>query len=193
MKSALKNIARGIATLLMLIPACASGFGRITAVFTFFGQSICLFPGLPGNYLRTAYYVLTLRRCRFSSRVSFGSFIGKSQSTLGENVYIGSWCVLGLCEIGDRTQIADHVQIPSGRRQHARDSEGRIGTSQAHSFEAISIGRDCWIGAGAIVMNDVGAGCTVGAGSIVTRAVEAGTVVAGNPARPIRSGSQSPE
>jgi acetyltransferase-like isoleucine patch superfamily enzyme len=95
--------------------------------------------------------------------------------------------VFGQCEIGDRTQIGDHVQIPSGRRQHARDSEDRIQGSDPGSFGVVVIGEDCWIGSSAIVMENVGPRSTVGAGSVVTRPVPADTVVAGNPARVIRS------
>ncbi|MRX52112.1 chloramphenicol acetyltransferase [Paracoccus sp. S-4012] len=50
------------------------------------------------------------------------------------------------------------------------------------------IGHDTWIGHGAIVKPEVtvGLGAIVGAGAVVTRDVPAWTIVAGNPARPIR-------
>jgi acetyltransferase-like isoleucine patch superfamily enzyme len=146
-----------------------------------------LFPGLPGNYLRIAYYCLTLRKCSIDSRVSFGTFLNRSSAIIGEGVYIGSWCVFGHCEIGDRTQIGDHVQVPSGRRQHPRDDESRIQGSHGGTYDTVLIGPDCWIGSGAIVMENVGPRSTVGAGSVVTKPVPADTVVAGNPARVIAS------
>jgi acetyltransferase-like isoleucine patch superfamily enzyme len=52
----------------------------------------------------------------------------------------------------------------------------------------ISIGSDAWIGANAIVLRGVmiGTGGIVGAGAVVTRNVPDYTIVAGNPAHPIR-------
>ena len=52
----------------------------------------------------------------------------------------------------------------------------------------VHIGHDVWIGHGAIVLpgRSIGTGAVVAAGAIVTKDVPAYTVVAGNPARPIK-------
>jgi len=52
----------------------------------------------------------------------------------------------------------------------------------------VTIGRDVWIGGGAILLAGItiGDGAIVGAGSVVTRDVPPGLTVVGNPARPIK-------
>jgi len=156
-----------------------------------FAQALATAPGILGDYLRIAYYRLTLKECALGSRIQFGSFFAHPQAKVGRGVYIGSYCVLGRTEIGDRTQVASGVQILSGKRQHSRDSAGSIQGSDQGEFTTISIGQDCWIGAAAVVMADVGAGSTVGAGSVVTNAVPPGTVAVGSPARVIGAASGS--
>jgi acetyltransferase-like isoleucine patch superfamily enzyme len=57
------------------------------------------------------------------------------------------------------------------------------------------IGSNCFIGAHAIIMPGltVGDQCIVGAGSVVTKNVPSGSIVAGNPARILRSGVKTRE
>jgi acetyltransferase-like isoleucine patch superfamily enzyme len=52
----------------------------------------------------------------------------------------------------------------------------------------LRIGSDVWVGTGAVILGPltVGHGAVIGAGAIVTRDVAPYTVVAGNPARPLR-------
>ena len=52
----------------------------------------------------------------------------------------------------------------------------------------VKIEDDCWIGAGAIILNGItiGKGSVVGAGAVVTKDIEPYTIVGGNPARKIR-------
>ena len=51
------------------------------------------------------------------------------------------------------------------------------------------IGANCFIGGGSLILPgvEIGAGCVVGAGSVVTKSVPPGSLVAGNPARVLRS------
>jgi virginiamycin A acetyltransferase len=183
------------------VPAALSGFGRVKPIYTFFAHTCALVPGGPGDYLRSAYYLLTLLEFHMSSRVSFGSFFAHPEARVGSRVYVGSYCILGCVNIGEGTQIASSVQILSGHHQHERDSVGAV--HHGGKFVTVSIGPDCWIGAGSIVMADVGARTTIGAGSIVTRAIPSDVVAVGSPARVIRSremcsadialGSQAPK
>ena len=174
--------------LVMAWPAAAlTAFGRLKTVYSGFAQSFALTPGLPGDYLRAAFYRLTLSRYELSSRIGFGSFFAHPQARVAANAYIGAYCILGRTEIGERTQIASGVQILSGSRQHVRDETGTISGAETGVFTPVIIGADCWIGAGAIVMADVGRGCTIGAGSVVTRPVPPGSVAVGSPAKVIKT------
>lgn len=52
------------------------------------------------------------------------------------------------------------------------------------------IGANCFIGGRSLILPgvEIGDNCVIGAGSVVTKSVPPGTVVAGNPARVVRSG-----
>lgn len=169
-------------------PAAAmSNFGRWEVPFALFATVLAMAPGILGDYLRIAFYKLTLTRCSLSSRIQFGSFFAHPEAQLGHHVYIGSYCILGKTVIGERTQIASGVQILSGRHQHLRDKSGKISGAEQGVFIPVVLGSDCWIGAGAIVMADVGAGSTIGAGSVVSRPIPPGSVAVGSPAKVIKT------
>jgi acetyltransferase-like isoleucine patch superfamily enzyme len=163
------------------------GFGRIRSSYSIFAHICALFPGVPGDYLRVAFYKLTLAECSLQSRISFGSFFAHPEARIAQGVYIGAYCVIGKTAIGERTQIASGVQILSGKRQHTRDGTGGISGSERGEFTSVSIGSDCWIGAAAIIMADVGERSTVGAGSVVTRPIPADCTAVGSPARAVKN------
>jgi acetyltransferase-like isoleucine patch superfamily enzyme len=179
----LKLAVQAISLVVALPFAVVALFGRSQIGYDLGAHSLALVPGVIGDYLRIAYYRLTLRECSLFSRISFGSFFVYPETSVAPGVYIGPYSVLGRCSIGARTQMASAVQILSGSHQHARNESGQIGGSETGQVIEVRIGSDCWIGAAAIVMADVGDGSTVGAGSVVTKPVPPGVVVAGNPAR----------
>lgn len=103
---------------------------------------------------------------------------------LGEGVFLNFNCIiLDVTEviIGDKTQIAPGVQILTA--DHPRDPRQR--ESGLELGRPIRIGRNVWIGAGALILPGVTVGddALIGAGSVVTRDVPAGATVVGNPAR----------
>ena len=107
---------------------------------------------------------------------------------VGDNSYIGNNCTVDCSapvRIGRNVEIAYGAMIVTGTH--------RVG---AHAYRAgptdprpVTIGDGCWIGAGALILPGVtiGDGAIVGAGSVVTEDVAPDTVVAGNPARPVRA------
>ena len=102
--------------------------------------------------------------------VGEGSFIGRAQLQL-----------LDVIEIGKNVVINDGVRLITGT--HDVDSE----YFESHTAP-IKIGDFAWICTGSIILPGVtiAEGAVVAAGAVATKDVPAWTVVAGNPARPIK-------
>jgi acetyltransferase-like isoleucine patch superfamily enzyme len=68
---------------------------------------------------------------------------------------------------------------------HPRAADGKWLTDPASVAKPVKIGKNCFIGARAIILKGVtiGDGAVIGAGAIVTRDVPAGSMAAGNPAK----------
>ena len=103
---------------------------------------------------------------------------------LGEGVFLNFNCVIldvVQVSIGDKTQIGPGVQILTA--DHPRDAAVR--DSGLEFGRPVTIGRNVWIGAAAIVLPGVTVGddAIVGAGAVVTRDVPSGATVVGNPAK----------
>lgn len=179
----LKRAFQTLALAVVLPFAALTAFGRFRGGFSTVAHLFALLPGSPGSFLRAAYYRLTLLECSSDVAIAFGSFFAHPEARIGEHVSIGSYCVIGRTSIGAFTQIASHVEIPSGRRQHDRDEEGRLTGGPG---QTVIIGSQCWIGASAVILADIGEGCEIGAGSVVVKPLAAHCVAAGNPARVIR-------
>lgn len=107
---------------------------------------------------------------------------------IGTGSFVNFHCVFLDCAtigIGDRVQLAPAVQLYTAT--HPLDAATRA--TARESALPIRIGDDCWIGGGAIILPGVtlGAGSVVAAGAVVTRDVPPAVLVAGSPARVIRS------
>ena len=94
----------------------------------------------------------------------------------------------------DQIVIRDHVLIGSGVHIYVSNHDfghaGKAVSEQGHGpVQPVLLHEGCWIGAAAVILPGVtvGANAVVGAGSVVTRDVAANTIVAGNPAKMIRT------
>lgn len=180
-----KRIAQALALLVVFPSAFLTMFGRLRWLFTIFSQLFAIGPGLPGDYLRSAYYMLTLRQCSIDTRISFGTYFVRRESEVGKLVSMGGYCVIGGATIGRGTQIGSHVLIPGGGRQHSRDASGNLTDTK---FDEVTIGDQCWIGDGSVIMADIGERSIIGAGAVVTKPIPSGVVAVGNPARSLNRG-----
>jgi acetyltransferase-like isoleucine patch superfamily enzyme len=138
-------------------------------------------------------------RIHSSSRIGSGSLV--VDSTFDRHSFCGYDCEIASCDVGSFSSIASRVAIGGGRHPlewvgtspafySGRQSiKAKFSTHDRDPIARTRVGHDVWIGYGAMVAQGVtiGDGAVVGMGSIVTRDVPDYTIVAGNPARPIRS------
>lgn len=124
-----------------------------------------------GVYIEAPFYAnFGGRHCHFGNKVYANYHLTCVDDT---HIYIGDHTMLGP---NVTIATAGHPIWPALREQ-------------AYQFNMpVSIGRNCWIGAGAIVMPGVtiGDNTVIGAGSIVTKDIPANVVAVGNPCRVMR-------
>ncbi len=185
LKLAAMALAAGLTAPLVLATWLEARLARSEQVFRFCAELLALAPGLPGVYLRAAFYAGVLESSARESHVGFGSVFVSRGASVGRHASLGCHCVIGHARIGEGAMIGSRVSIPSGSRQHL-DAAGRL-SSEEGRFDTVTIGSGCWIGEGAIVMADVGERSIVAAGAVVSVPMPARALVAGNPARVMKS------
>ncbi len=123
----------------------------------------------------------------------------------GRHVKLGSWTFVNygatfldanMITLGDFVAVAPNVQFitdthpvrPEERIMPPREGDTLPFRVGGYALP-ITVGNYAWIGAGAIILPGVtiGDGAVVGAGSVVTKDVAPRMIVAGNPARELRS------
>ncbi len=89
------------------------------------------------------------------------------------HIYVGDFCMFGPNVV---VATAGHPILPELRERALQYNM------------PVHIGKNCWLGAGAIVLPGVtiGDNCVIGAGSIVTKDIPANSVAVGNPCRVLR-------
>lgn len=112
--------------------------------------------------------------------VHFGKFVyANFNLTLVDDthIYVGDYTLLGPNVV---VATAGHPIAPELRQQ-------------AYQFNApVHIGKNCWIGAGAVIVPGVtiGDNAVIGAGSVVTKDIPSNVVAVGNPCRVLRQVGQ---
>jgi acetyltransferase-like isoleucine patch superfamily enzyme len=132
-------------------------------------------------------------RCRLGRRVFLETCEG-GVIRLGDDVRVnaGTFIVAySEISIGRNALIGEYVSIRDADHGVAAD---RLIREQPHASRPIRIGEGAWIGRGAVILKGVtvGAGAVVAANSVVTRDVRPMAIVAGAPARELRSRGAAP-
>ncbi len=142
---------------------------------------------------------LSLDGIKFGNNVSIGKNttiectgtlknIGKGL-IVGNNVGLGTHGFFGCAggvEIGDDTIFGNYVSIHSENHNFSnKDIPIRL---QGVNRKGVTIGRDCWIGAKATILDGtvIGDGCIVAAGAVVRGVIPPNSIIGGVPAKIIK-------
>jgi virginiamycin A acetyltransferase len=155
-------------------------------LFASFSQFLSLLPGKFGSYSRVGFYRWTMQDCHPEVVISFGTLFSHAGTEIGQGTYIGPQGNIGLCAIAADCLLGSGVHILSGKNQHNFTDLDSPLKDQGGTFSKISIGKDTWIGNGAIVMSNVGKKCVIAAGAVVVTDIPDYAIVGGNPAKIIK-------
>jgi acetyltransferase-like isoleucine patch superfamily enzyme len=150
-------------------------------------------------------HALSKRGVRFGDRTTVGAYalirpssyygggIGEGM-TVGDNSNIGPFAYIGcsgLVTIGKNVMMGPRVGIYAENHNFSRVDIPMKHQGVTHGF--VEIGDDCWIGANSVILSNVriGQGAIVSAGSVVTKDVPPLGIVAGVPAKLVRTRSSS--
>lgn len=119
----------------------------------------------------------------------------KNKMVIGAGSWIGQRCFFhsaGGIVLEEDVGVGPGVQILTS--VHEEPGDGRPWMEGALRFAPVHVGAGTDIGVGAILLPGitVGRGVQIGAGAVVTRDVPDGAVVAGNPARQLRTRASFP-
>ena len=113
--------------------------------------------------------------------------------SLGKRFYAGFGLTVldsAIVTIGDRVMIGPNVLISTA----THEVEVASRRNNIEYALTVTIGDDCWIGGGVVILAGVtiGKGCTVGAGAVVNKSLPGWSVAVGTPARVIKKVKELP-
>jgi len=134
---------------------------------------------------------INLYGCEVGDGTKIGAFVEvQKNAKIGKNCKISSHSFL--CEgvtLEDNVFIGHSVTFINDSYPRATAGNGQLQTEQDWKVETTLVKQGASIGSGSTILSKVviGENAIVGAGSVVTKDVPANTIVAGNPARVLRS------
>lgn len=143
-----------------------------------------------GNNVKFSRFI-NLYGCSIGDNTKLGAFVEiQKNATVGKTCKISSHTFI--CEgvtIEDNVFIGHNVTFINDKYPRATNNNGEIKTEEDWKVEPTLVKKGASIGSGATILSNVtiGKNAIVGAGSVVTKDVPANTIVAGNPARIIRT------
>ena len=143
-----------------------------------------------GNNVKFSKFI-NLYGCSIGDNTKIGAFVEvQKNATVGKNCKISSHTFI--CEgvtIEENVFIGHNVTFINDKYPRATSNNGELQTEADWRVEPTLVKKGASIGSGATILSNVtiGENAIVGAGSLVTKDVPANAIVAGNPARIIRS------
>ena len=137
------------------------------------------------------YDFVNLYGCEIGDNTKIGTFVEIQKGAIvGRNCKISSHTFI--CEgvtIEDNVFVGHHVVFINDRYPRATNPDGQLQQEADWTAQPTTVRRGASIGSGAVILCNVtiGEGAIVGAGSVVTRDVPAHSIVAGNPARLLKT------
>ena len=134
---------------------------------------------------------INLYGCQIGDETKIGAFVEiQKNATVGRRCKVSSHTFV--CEgvtIEDNVFIGHGVTFVNDTYPRATTSDGEMQTERDWEVEKTLVKRGASIGSGSTILANVviGENAIVGAGSVVTRDIPANVIVAGNPARVLRS------
>jgi acetyltransferase-like isoleucine patch superfamily enzyme len=157
---------------------------------------VCITPDVKlGKDVRLSKFI-NLYGCEIGDETKIGAFVEiQKNATVGKRCKVSSHTFV--CEgvtIEDEVFIGHGVTFINDPYPRAATAGGALQTEKDWKVEPTIVRKGASIGSGATIMCNVviGEHAIVGAGAVVTRDVPAHAIVAGNPARVLRSVTPEP-